>query len=113
MFCKNCGNQIPDGVKFCSGCGTAVDTQPQVTPAEPTNQQPVQTVVTVKTGKGKFIGGIIIAALGGLSVLGSLSNDYYINLSNNGANMSDFITIGIQICMIAVGAWLIYKSKNK
>lgn len=24
MFCKNCGNQIPDGVAFCAACGTAV-----------------------------------------------------------------------------------------
>lgn len=23
MFCKNCGNQIPDGVAFCAACGTA------------------------------------------------------------------------------------------
>lgn len=22
MFCKNCGNEIKDGVKFCSKCGT-------------------------------------------------------------------------------------------
>jgi len=22
MFCVNCGSQIPDGSKFCSGCGT-------------------------------------------------------------------------------------------
>ena len=21
MFCKNCGNQIPDGVRFCPKCG--------------------------------------------------------------------------------------------
>jgi hypothetical protein len=24
MFCKNCGSQIPDGVKFCTNCGTAM-----------------------------------------------------------------------------------------
>ncbi len=24
MFCKKCGNQIPDGVKFCNVCGTPV-----------------------------------------------------------------------------------------
>ncbi|MBR3778288.1 MAG: zinc-ribbon domain-containing protein [Clostridia bacterium] len=23
MFCKNCGNQIPEGVAFCAACGTA------------------------------------------------------------------------------------------
>ena len=25
MFCKNCGNQIPDGAAFCSVCGAAVN----------------------------------------------------------------------------------------
>lgn len=24
MFCKNCGNEIKDGVKFCDKCGTKV-----------------------------------------------------------------------------------------
>jgi len=23
MFCKNCGNNLPDGAKFCHGCGAA------------------------------------------------------------------------------------------
>lgn len=26
MFCKTCGKQLPDGSKFCSGCGAAQDT---------------------------------------------------------------------------------------
>ncbi len=25
MFCRNCGKQLPDGVRFCTGCGTRVD----------------------------------------------------------------------------------------
>lgn len=25
MFCSNCGNQLPDGAKFCDICGTAVE----------------------------------------------------------------------------------------
>ena len=29
MFCKNCGNQVPDGVAFCAACGTPL------TPAKP------------------------------------------------------------------------------
>lgn len=28
MFCKNCGNQIPDGVAFCAACGTPVAAAP-------------------------------------------------------------------------------------
>lgn len=25
MYCKNCGNQIPDGTKFCPNCGAQTD----------------------------------------------------------------------------------------
>lgn len=35
MFCKNCGNQLKDGVSFCSKCGTPVK------PASASNQQSV------------------------------------------------------------------------
>lgn len=25
MFCKNCGNELPDDVKFCNKCGTSIE----------------------------------------------------------------------------------------
>ena len=25
MFCKNCGNEIPEGSKVCPACGTTVE----------------------------------------------------------------------------------------
>lgn len=34
MFCKNCGNQVPDGVAFCAACGTPVPVAAPVQPAE-------------------------------------------------------------------------------
>ena len=47
MICKNCGAQLPDGVAFCTNCGTAVEApqqepqpQPQPQPAQPAYQQP-------------------------------------------------------------------------
>jgi hypothetical protein len=46
MFCKNCGSQITDGVKFCTNCGTvmvqATTTGQMVTPTVP--PMPQQTV---------------------------------------------------------------------
>lgn len=33
MFCKNCGNRIPDNVKFCGKCGATVS-QPAVSPGD-------------------------------------------------------------------------------
>ena len=33
MFCKNCGNQIPDGSTTCAACGSSVASAPQAAPA--------------------------------------------------------------------------------
>ena len=44
-FCRNCGNQVNDGTKFCPKCGQAVDgaTQQQVNQQQAqAYQQPVQ-----------------------------------------------------------------------
>lgn len=63
MFCKFCGNQLPDGSDFCTNCGKALvvtttnpTIQPQTPPVEYT-QAPVQPVAAVdepvKGKKGK------------------------------------------------------------
>ena len=41
IFCGNCGAQVPDGVKFCPGCGQAVG-EAQSAPAQPVYQAPPQ-----------------------------------------------------------------------
>ncbi len=48
-FCKNCGNQVNDGTKFCPKCGQAVDGVPQqqvfqqqAQAYQQTQQQPVK-----------------------------------------------------------------------
>ncbi len=101
MFCKNCGKELAEGTKFCDGCGAS---QEAATAQTVTVQKP--------KSNGKKIGGIVMTVLGGLSVIGSFSNDYYWNIAHNGVNMSDFTTIGIQIGLIAAGVYLIMKSKK-
>lgn len=39
MFCKNCGQQIPDGVAFCPNCGTAVAVNEGAQPEQPAQEQ--------------------------------------------------------------------------
>ena len=34
-FCKNCGNQLVDGARFCGVCGTPVDAEPEPAPVDP------------------------------------------------------------------------------
>lgn len=49
MFCRNCGNQLPENSKFCDRCGAKVEV---VQPDHPiTNQQPVRTAQPVSAQK--------------------------------------------------------------
>ena len=52
MFCKNCGKELPDSAKFCSGCGTPVIsevTAPGVEPPQPpVEENPVSPVPPVE-----------------------------------------------------------------
>ena len=43
MFCENCGKNLPDGAKFCNGCGAKIEPeQPAYTAAaEPALERPV------------------------------------------------------------------------
>jgi len=44
-FCKNCGKQLEDGVKFCGGCGTAVDGMPTTSSAPMSVTQNTTTIM--------------------------------------------------------------------
>ena len=37
MFCKKCGNQLPDGAMFCSKCGTKQDVSEVIESVTPVN----------------------------------------------------------------------------
>lgn len=41
MLCRNCGNQIPDGLRFCTECGAPIGEAPVQGYAAPYNAQPV------------------------------------------------------------------------
>ena len=41
-FCRNCGNELGEGVQFCANCGTPVEVQAQPT-QEPQQTQQAQT----------------------------------------------------------------------
>ena len=51
MFCKNCGKEIQDNVKFCPECGGSINKQEKV--LTPENNNPI----------GNLIGGIIVFGL--------------------------------------------------
>lgn len=82
MFCKNCGNQVPDGVAFCAACGTPVAAAPAAAPAANPAQAAVAAVKGNKTVKliaivavVAIVLGLIVGLLGGGSAK-SVAKDY-------------------------------------
>lgn len=43
MFCENCGKNLPDGAKFCNGCGAKVEPMQSAYAAEPASSAPTYT----------------------------------------------------------------------
>ena len=66
MFCKNCGQKIPDGAKFCANCGgETAETKNVVPPVQPYTQ-----VAPAK--KSSSVGLIVGILLGAMAFLGLL-----------------------------------------
>ncbi|MGN0435330.1 MAG: zinc-ribbon domain-containing protein [Wujia sp.] len=59
MNCPNCGAEIPEGITFCSSCGTSIQSQPSVQPAFDMGAAPYQTTPSVAPKKKAPIGAII------------------------------------------------------
>ena len=57
MFCKHCGNQIPDNATFCTHCGNSTQTTPPTTPYHQPQQSSSFYVVSLVLG----IVGIVLA----------------------------------------------------
>jgi len=53
MFCKKCGNEIPDNSKFCVKCGTTIN-----------SNQPTPQVAEDKTSVGLIILSILFPIVG-------------------------------------------------
>jgi hypothetical protein len=52
MFCSNCGSKVEDGVRFCPGCGKAIDSVPNGSGA---SLPPYQSTVTQGTVGAKQV----------------------------------------------------------
>lgn len=45
MFCRNCGRKVPDGAKFCPGCGTSLQEPEEKKDLEPSQPEEPATAV--------------------------------------------------------------------
>lgn len=66
MFCPHCGKIVPDGSRFCDGCGAAIGGAPVVGGAPVPVETPVETpaatpAATPKQSNGMAIAGFILA----------------------------------------------------
>jgi hypothetical protein len=114
MFCPNCGSKIDDGAKFCSSCGTAVNTTPPETPVVYTPASPASNFGNRRLRHGftsfwlwsSFIFGILglIVFLLDLLMDGNLTGDS-LAYSSSG----DMWVIRIASAASAYAYWLLIK----
>lgn len=97
MFCRNCGNQLPDGSTVCYQCGASqLEGQQQATPQQgyaPQGyvQQPPQNYVNPAMCKSKLVAILLALFLGGWGV-----HDFYLGYTTNGV-------IKIILCIFTLG----------
>lgn len=67
-FCKQCGSELENGVKFCPKCGAAVDGNVEVKSASPTpsesRQQAAVKVKSADAGHELAIGSLVCGIIG-------------------------------------------------
>lgn len=60
MFCKNCGRELNDNMKFCSGCGTPIQqSEPNTAQAQPQPQPVHIEMPATNVSDNKSSGGFI------------------------------------------------------
>lgn len=67
MFCQKCGAQVPDGVGFCSGCGSAMNAAPAASAAPVAPAAPVAAPQPPKKNTGVIIG--VVAAVAVIAIV--------------------------------------------
>lgn len=124
MFCRNCGKEIPENVKFCNYCGADQNNRSaQNTQSNPrtygqqqtaTHSQPVYSAPrssdTKKNNTKKKVG-IVLICLQILMLIGGISSGTVIGMLVSGP--AGFFEL-IGYCLPAIiGAILIYKANKK
>ena len=94
MFCKQCGNRLEDGAKFCNGCGAAVENN-----APQANYQPAGQASTSNSNAKIYK---ILAYIGILFLVGLLAN------KENDKSVRFHVGQGIVLCIAGVAASIVY-----
>lgn len=70
MHCSNCGTPLPEGARFCMGCGTAVEGPPESIAAEPSTKATVGPAPTTSVPFRPQKTGSSCLGIGCISIIG-------------------------------------------
>lgn len=92
MYCRNCGQENPEGAVYCSGCGASLEQ----------NAAP-------RTGKSRLAVGLIALFLGSLGI-----HNFYLGYTNKGLTQLLVSLIGgaftCGIATVAVAIWALIEA---
>ena len=138
MFCNNCGNQLPDGAKFCNVCGAAIQSpvskapvtqQPQV-PQQPFGHQsnstnpcppdpaPINPTPAKKKKTGLVIGIVVavvfavIAVVGGLIGTGVISTEGSTPIERGTIEGNTYVNESINLAFEKADDWTFYSDEE-
>ena len=82
MFCRQCGKELPDGVKFCPACGAEVkpvQEAPKPEPMQPVDEAPNTSANAENTGKWNVLA-IVSFSIAVACVLGYLAGGFFLHI---------------------------------
>ena len=82
MFCRQCGKELPDGVKFCTACGAEVNhaqEAPKPEPMQPVDAAPNTSANAENTGKWNVLA-IVSFSIAAACVLGYLAGGFLLHI---------------------------------
>ena len=85
MYCRNCGNECRDGLKFCPKCGAPLNRERM----QPETAVPVGPEIRTKRNTAAILLGVIAAALAVVLILQNLSILPSLGASETGSASSD------------------------
>ena len=130
MTCKNCGTELPNGMRFCTSCGTPVAEEPAIAPQTPgmppqmgfqpvppvSPQPPVKKKGGIKipcilgmiSGAASFFAGIGVFGMscGSYEANRSYGGDAYTGMQNASAQAANNIQDTNEMLQTGMGAFL-------
>lgn len=120
MFCLNCGKEVPENIKYCNYCGAEQGLASSTASFQEAPQQqsydyyepPQQMVIDANIRTALKVGGFMLVALSGLSILISLIWHQYEHFIYY-VSAEDIIFLLAQSCMVIGGLLMICIPKPK